>query len=214
MQVVEGVGMRGGPLAYGWRRVYSLPPSLSHHSGMSSLAELADWRHNSCRRRQLEATEVSAAKAVQPEPTVGSGLDEKVEAVGAEDVEEEHLPPVLHKAWEASRLRALNEVLGVELQPEELLLGAVEAPWGEESGEVSSGEEAKVRSPLQPGGLAPKRMRDGSSGQDGRGKQQQKRRKGRQSLKRSWREEARQWQVEHARVQCTCRPWQCRDGGW
>ena len=56
-------------------------------------------------------------------------------------------------------MRALNEVLGVELQPEELLLGAVEAPWGEESGEVSSGEEAKVRSPLQPGGLAPTRMR-------------------------------------------------------
>ena len=30
---------------------------------------------------------------------------------------------MLHNAWEAPRLRALNEVLGVELQPEELLLG-------------------------------------------------------------------------------------------
>ena len=91
--------MRGGPPAYGWRRVYSLPPGLSHHSGMSSLPELADWRH---RRRQLEAAEVSAAKAMQPEPTVGSGLDETMDAVGAEENGEENLPPVLHKAWEAS----------------------------------------------------------------------------------------------------------------
>ena len=60
---------------------------------------------------------------------VPKGLDEKVGAAGAEEVEEENLPPVLHKAWEAPRLRALNEVLGVELQPEELLLEAVEAPW-------------------------------------------------------------------------------------
>ena len=43
---------------------------------------------------------MSAAKAMQPEPTVGSGLDEKVEAVGAEEEDrEENLPPVLHKAW-------------------------------------------------------------------------------------------------------------------
>ena len=41
---------------------------------------------------------MSAAKAMQPEPTGGSGLDEKVEAVGAEEVKEENLPPVLHKA--------------------------------------------------------------------------------------------------------------------
>ena len=34
-----------------------------------------------------------------------------------------------------SRLRALNGVLGVELQPEELLLEAVEAPWRGESNE-------------------------------------------------------------------------------
>ena len=43
------------------------------------------------------------------------------------------------KAWGAPSLRALNEVLGVELQPEELLLGAVasvEPPWGGESDEV------------------------------------------------------------------------------
>ena len=43
---------------------------------------------------------------------------------------------------------------------------------------MSSGGEVEVCSPLQPGGLAPKRMRDGSSGQDGRGKQQQKRSRG------------------------------------
>ena len=62
----------------------------------------------------MEAAEVSAAKAMQPEPaaTVSSGLDEKVEVVGAEEDEEENLPPVLHKAWDAPRLRALNEVLG------------------------------------------------------------------------------------------------------
>ena len=45
-----------------------------------------------------------------------------MEAAGAEKVEVENLPPVHHKAWEAERLRALNEVLSVELQPEELLL--------------------------------------------------------------------------------------------
>jgi len=84
-----------------------------------------------------------------------TGLDEKVEAAGAEEVEEENLPSVLHKAWGAQRLRAQNEV-GVELQPEELLLEAVEAPWREERDEVSSGEEVEVCSPLQPGGLAPK----------------------------------------------------------
>ena len=86
------------------------------------------------------------------------------------------------KAWEASRLRALalNEVLGVELQPKGLLLEAVGAPWREESDEVSSGEEVGVCSPLRPGGLAPKRMGDGSNAQDSRGKQQHKRRKGRQ----------------------------------
>ena len=45
VQAVEGAGMRGGPLPYGWRRAHSLPPSLSHHSGMNNLAGLADWRH-------------------------------------------------------------------------------------------------------------------------------------------------------------------------
>ena len=39
---------------------------------------------------------MSAAKAMQPGPTVGSGLDEEVEVVGAEEDEEENLPPVLH----------------------------------------------------------------------------------------------------------------------
>ena len=64
---------------------------------------------------------------------------------------------MLHKAWEAPRLRALNEVLGVELQPEELLLEAVEAPWREESEEVSSGEEVEGHASLQPRGPTPKR---------------------------------------------------------
>ena len=50
----------------------------------------------------------------------------KVEGAGAV---EENLPPVHHKAWEAEMLRALNGMLSVELQPEELLLEAVEVQW-------------------------------------------------------------------------------------
>ena len=58
---------------------------------------------------------------------MGSVLDEEVEVVEAEEDKEGGLSHVLHKAWEASRLslRALNGVLGVELQPKELLLEAV-----------------------------------------------------------------------------------------
>ena len=112
-----------------------------------------------------------AAEAMQPVAAGEAGQGGKVEAAGAE---EEDLPPVHHKAWEAERLRALNGVLGAELQPEELLLEAVEAPWKEVSDEESSDEEVEVGSPLYPGGLAPKRMRDVARGQDGRGKQQQK----------------------------------------
>ena len=52
------------------------------------------------------------------------------------------------------RLRALNGVLSVELQPEELLLEAMELSWRKESGEESSGEEMEVGSSMQPGGLA------------------------------------------------------------
>ena len=54
----------------------------------------------------------------------------------------------------------VNGVLGAELQPEELLLETVEAPWEEVGGEESSGEGVEVGSPLYPGELAPKRMRD------------------------------------------------------
>ena len=60
MEVAE---TRGGPQAHGWRRAYNLPPSLSHHSGLNSLARLAVWRQ----QRQLEAAKVSAAKAMQPD---------------------------------------------------------------------------------------------------------------------------------------------------
>ena len=95
-----------------------------------------------------------------------------------EEDEEVDLPPVLHNAhaWEAPRLRALDELLGVELQPEEPLLEAVEAPWREESDEVSSGDEVEGHPSLQPCGLTPNRMRGESRGLDGRGKQQQKKR--------------------------------------
>ena len=78
--------------------------------------------------------------------------------------EADELPPVHHKTWEAERLRALNGVLEAELQPEELLLEAVDEPWQE-----VSDEEVELGSPLYPRGLAPKRMRDETIiiGQDG-----------------------------------------------
>ena len=46
------------------------------------------------------------------------------------------------------RLRALNGVLSAELQPEELLLEAVDAPWKEVRDEESSDEEVEVGSSL------------------------------------------------------------------
>ena len=55
---------------------------------------------------------------------------------------------IRHGSWEAERLRALNGVLSAELQPEELLLEAVEAPWKEMSDEESSDEEVEVGSSL------------------------------------------------------------------
>ena len=64
-------------------------------------------------------------------------------------------------------------MIGVELQREELLLGAVEAPWKGESDEVSRGEEVEEQASLQPGGPAPKRLKDESRGLGGRGMQQQ-----------------------------------------
>ena len=36
---------------------------------------------------------------------------------------------VQHTAWETPRVRITNEVLGMELQPEKLLLEAAEALW-------------------------------------------------------------------------------------
>ena len=93
-------------------------------------------------------------------------------------------------------------MLGGELQRGELLLEAVEAPWKEENGGESSDGEVEMGSTLHPGGLASKRMRDVASGQDGRGKQQQRRGSRRQG---ELGEETRQWQVEHARVQCRSR---------
>ena len=53
--------------------------------------------------------------------------------------------------------------LGGGLQPEELLLEAVEAPWRETSFGESSDEEVVVGSSLYPGELAPKNL-DKSSG--------------------------------------------------
>ena len=127
-------GARGGPQPRGWKRDYGLPPSLSHHSDLNSLTGLTDWRHKQRQQKQLETAMVPATEAVQPEwaEGLGQGGNSKVEPAGAEEVEGENLPPVqhnLHKAWEASRLRALNEVLSAELQPKGLLLEAVGAPW-------------------------------------------------------------------------------------
>ena len=81
--------------------------------------------------------------------TIGdAGLDVVVGAAGAEEVGVENLI-----GREADRLRALNRVLGEELQPEELLLEAVEAPWKEESDGESSDGEVEMGSPLHPGWL-------------------------------------------------------------
>ena len=44
VQAEDGAGRGGEPLPYGWRRAHSLPPSLRHHSGLNSLAELVVWR--------------------------------------------------------------------------------------------------------------------------------------------------------------------------
>ena len=55
----------------------------------------------------------SQLKAARSGQAVGSVLDEEVEVVGAVEGGEEDLPPVQHKAWEAPRLRALNEVLAL-----------------------------------------------------------------------------------------------------
>ena len=113
----------------------------------------------------------SAAEAMQPEVAGEADQDGEVERAGAEAAE---LPLVHHKAWEAERLRAMNGMLGAKLQPEDLLLEAVGASWKEVSGEEASVEEVVVGSPLYPGELAPKRMRDETRGQEGRSRQQQK----------------------------------------
>ena len=111
----------------GYRRSRGLPPSLSHHrhpgaDSLDSRSGLVAWRRQP---RQLVAAGVSAAEAVQPVAAEEAGQGGEVEEAGSE---EEDLPPVHHKAWEAERLRALNGVLSAELQPEDLLLEAVEAP--------------------------------------------------------------------------------------
>ena len=51
------------------------------------------------------------------------------------------LVPVVHQMWEAARVRAYNEVLGGELQPEVELLQGVGARWAEEP--VSEEEEGR-----------------------------------------------------------------------
>ena len=125
----------------------------------------------------------------------------------------ENLPPVHHKAWEAERLRALNEVLSVELQPEELLLEAVEAPWKEVSDEESSDEEMMVASSLYtyvPRWASTKE--DEGRGQRSGWPRQAAAEEREQAAGRSWREEARKWQVEHARVHC--RSWWYNASCW
>ena len=42
VQAVEGAGVRGGPLGHGWRKAYSLPPSLSHHR-QPGIGNLHGW---------------------------------------------------------------------------------------------------------------------------------------------------------------------------
>ena len=55
---------------------------------------MAVWRHKRRQQRQLEAAEVSATEAMQSESAEETGQGGKVETSGAEEVEEENLPPV------------------------------------------------------------------------------------------------------------------------
>ena len=92
----EAAVARGGPQphGHGWKRDYGLPPSLSHHSDLNGLAGLADWRHKQRQQKQRVAAKVPATEATQPESTeeLEAGQGGKVEAAGAEEVEEENLP--------------------------------------------------------------------------------------------------------------------------
>ena len=149
------------------------------------------WRQLGCQQpRQLSLSEQLAQ----------SVLDGEMEVVENEEDKDENLPPVLHKAWEASRLRALNDVLG-ELQPGELLLEAVEAAWKGESVEVLSGEEVDLEASFAAAwGTSTKeaegrQQRTGWSRQATAGKEEG-------TAKRDRGGGAGARQVEHARVQC------------
>ena len=86
----------------------------------------------------MEAAKGSATVVVQPGAAVEAGLGGKVRQLGQRRWRRRIcLLCTIIKAWEAERLRALNGVLSVELQPEGLLLEAVEAPWKEVSNEES-----------------------------------------------------------------------------
>ena len=128
-----------------------------------------------------------AAEAMQPGGVGEARQGSEVEAPGTK---EEDPPPVHHKAWEAERLRALNGALGEELQPEELLLEAVEAPWKEMSFGESSDEEVEVPGWLIVPSWAGTKEDEGRDQRTGRSKQAAA--EGReQEAGRSWREEDR-----------------------
>ena len=116
--------------------------------------------------------------------------------------------PVRHSLWEQDSLEALNEVLAGCLEGEVRALKQRKADYDEErrqsegsdscwsgadsdsdsaaelevinepSALESAAEEQGVVEPPRPKGLAPKRLRDRATEQDGRGKQQQKRKGG------------------------------------
>ena len=67
--------------------------------------------------------------------------------------------PVVHQMWEAQLVRAYNEVLGGELQPEVELLQGVEAKWAEEPGSEEEELVEDGQGALQPGGRASTIMR-------------------------------------------------------
>ena len=70
---------------------------------------------------------------------VVGAAEEPTEAVGGGAQPGLTPTPVVHQMWEAPWVRAYNEVLGGELQPEVGLLQGAEAKWAEEPG--SEGEE-------------------------------------------------------------------------
>ena len=71
------------------------------------------------------------------------------------------LSPVLHKMWDATKVRGHNEILSGEPQPEVDLPQGVEANWMDSDGSAKEGlGVVGVQDALQPGYRAPAHLRE------------------------------------------------------